>query len=161
MRLSVRPGGAVTLTVPHFVGVSTIEKFLAAHTEWIERATQKMRRLVPLPHGRKEYVARREVARLLVHERLAHWNSLYHFKHGRVAIKNTKTLWGSCSRKGNLNFSYALVHVPRELADYVIVHELCHLQEHNHSSRFWELVARAQPDYLRLRRSLRTYLLHK
>lgn len=160
MRLSVRPGGAVFLTVPHSISDASIEKFLTQHTEWIERARAKMARLKPLPaSGKREYKARRIASRHFVHTRVTHWNSFYNFKYGRIAIKNTKTLWGSCSKKGNLNFSYALIHLPRELADYVIVHELCHLQEHNHSPRFWELVAHTQPNYLCLRRDLRTYVL--
>lgn len=159
MRLVVRPGGAVVLTVPEQFSVSTIELFLAKHSAWIEKSVHRMRQLVPLPSGRKEYMANREAARALVHERLEYWNSFYKFHYSRVAIKNTKSLWGSCSRKGNLNFSYKLLFLPRELVDYVIVHELCHLREHNHGKGFWRLVAQTQPDYLRLRRLLRTYVL--
>jgi predicted metal-dependent hydrolase len=149
----------VVLTVPHSFSVATIEEFLAKHTEWIERSVQRMRRVVPLPGGKVEYRARRAAARVFILERLAHWNSFYNFHFGRVAIKNTKSLWGSCSAKGNLNFSYKLVLLPRELADYVIVHELCHLKEHNHSARFWALVEKALPDYDRQRCALRRYML--
>lgn len=159
VRLSVRPGGEVVLTAPHAFSVQTIEQFLAKHSQWIERSVRRMRHLKQLPSGKKEYRARREAARSFVRERLSHWNSFYNFRFGRVAIKDTKSLWGSCSRKGNLNFSYKLLFLPRELADYVIVHELCHLQEHNHSNAFWQLVAKEQPDYQRLRRELRTYVL--
>jgi len=160
MRLAVRAGGEVVLTVPQSFSVRTIEQFLAKHVGWIERSVLKMQRLKPLPvYGRREYLARRSAARALVHERLAHWNSLYQFAYSRVSIKNTRSLWGSCSRKGNLNFSYALVHLPRHLVDYVIVHELCHLKEPNHAHTFWNLVARSQPEYRRLRRELRTYIL--
>lgn len=159
MRLTVRPGGEVLLTAPHSFSVATIENFLARHSQWIEKSVARMRHLKTLPSGKKEYGARREAARAFVHDRLTYWNSFYDFRYGRVAIKDTKSLWGSCSRKGNLNFSYKLIFVPRELADYVIVHELCHLAEHNHSRAFWQLVQKAQPDYLRLRRELRTYVL--
>ena len=159
MRLMVRPGGAVVLTVPERFSAATIELFLARHTEWIERSVQRMGALKPLPSGKKEYTRHREAARVFVRERLVYWNSIYRFQYQRVAIKNTRSLWGSCSRKGNLNFSYKLLFLPREVADYVIVHELCHLKEHNHGRGFWRLVAETQPDYLRLRRELRTYVL--
>lgn len=159
MRLLVRPGGAVVLTVPDRFSAVTIEHFLARHSEWIERSVQRMGALKPLPRGKKEYALHREAARAFVHERLQYWNRFYRCTFRRVAIKNTKTLWGSCSRKGNLNFSYKLLFLPRELADYVIVHELCHLREHNHGKGFWRLVAETQPDYIRLRRELRTYVL--
>lgn len=159
MRLTVRPGGVVVLTAPERFSSDTIERFIARQADWIKRSVRKMQHLKPLPGGRREYVARREAARTLVHERLMYWNSFYKFSYGRVAIKDTKSLWGSCSRKGNLNFSYKLTYLPRELADYVIVHELCHLAEHNHGPRFWALVHRTQPDYVRLRKELRRYVL--
>jgi predicted metal-dependent hydrolase len=66
---------------------------------------------------------------------------------GRVAIREQKSRWGSCSRKGNLNFNWKLVMAPPEALDYVVVHELCHLHEFNHSPRFWGLVAAQMPDY--------------
>ena len=161
MRLQVRPGGTVILTVPHQMAHSTIEKFLAQHAEWIHTANERMRDYKALPvSGRRDYLKHKEAARKFIHERLAHWSSFYPFSYGRVAIKNTKRVWGSCSRKGNLNFSYALLFLPRELADYVIVHELCHLKEHNHSARFWSLVAEALPNYRLLRHELRRYLPH-
>ena len=159
MRLTVQAGGTVVLTVPHRIPERMIERFLSQHTEWIKRGVARMRDFKPLPvSGRRSYLRHKEEARALVTERVAYWNQFYTFPFGRIAIKDTKRLWGSCSRKGNLNFSYALLFLPRELADYVIVHELCHLQEHNHSNAFWALVAKAQPEYLRLRRELRRYL---
>ena len=159
MRLSVQAGGTVVLTVPHRIDVTTIEKFLAQHTEWIERASEKMRHFKSLPvSGRRDYLKHKEAARKFIAARVAHWNQLYQFPHGRIAIKNTKRLWGSCSRKGNLNFSYALPFLPHELADYVVVHELCHLREHNHSRAFWSLVARALPNHKALRVELRRYV---
>jgi hypothetical protein len=159
MRLTVRPGGTVILIAPEAFSARTIETFLAKHANWLDRSVAKMRYLKPLPGGRREYEARREAARAFVHERLAFWNSFYRFRFGRIAIKDTSSLWGSCSRKGNLNFSYKLIYLPRGLADYVIVHELCHLAEHNHSPAFWALVKKTQPNTTRLRKELRTYVL--
>ena len=160
VRLSVHPGGSLVVSVPHRTDVSTIEKFLAKHTEWIDRAREKMRHFTSLPiSGRRDYVRHREAARTFIHEHVAYWNQCYAFSYGRIAIKNSKRVWGSCSRKGNLNFSYALLFLPRELADYVIVHELCHLKEHNHSPAFWALVAHIFPQYRELRRALRTYII--
>lgn len=91
----------------------------------------------------------------IVHERLIFFNKVYGFKYGRVTIRNVKTRWGSCSKKGNLNFNYRIVFLPKELADYLVVHELCHLGEFNHSQKFWDLVAKAQPNYKKLRKELR------
>lgn len=160
MRLTVRPGGSLVLSAPERVSVIEIERFLTEHSVWIAKAQTRMQDRIALPaYGRREYRARRGAARAFVIERLTHWNALYGHTVGRIAIKNTRSLWGSCSQKGNLNFSYALIHLPQYLADYIIVHELCHLVEHNHSKSFWKLVARALPEYPLLRRELARYSL--
>ncbi|MDB5225166.1 MAG: putative metal-dependent hydrolase [Candidatus Adlerbacteria bacterium] len=103
----------------------------------------------------KHYAAHKEAARALVHTRLAHYNRYYNHTLRRVFIKNSKSRWGSCSSKGNLNFSYKLLFLPPEVADYVIVHELCHLREFNHGPHFWALVAQACPEHKALRQRLR------
>lgn len=95
----------------------------------------------------KHYVEHKEVARELVLARLEHFNQFYGYTYNRVAIRNQRRCWGSCSAKGNLNFSYKLLFLPPCLSDYVILHELCHLNELNHSKRFWDLVGEAMPDY--------------
>lgn len=84
---------------------------------------------------------------MMVHARLVHWNQFYGFEYNRVAIRNQKTCWGSCTAKKNLNFSYKLMYLPEHLMDYIIVHELCHLKELNHGKGFWSLVGEVLPDY--------------
>lgn len=105
----------------------------------------------------KHYTVHKEAARALVHARLTHFNQHYNLLYNRVAIRNQRRCWGSCTSLKNLNFSYRLLFLPPELADYVIVHELCHIQELNHSPRFWALVAETQPEYKALRRALQQY----
>jgi len=97
--------------------------------------------------NRGSYLEYRERARVLVHRRLEYFAGQYGFEFGRVAIRNQKSRWGSCSRAGNLNFNYKIVHLPEELVDYIVVHELCHLREHNHGPQFWKLVEAILPDY--------------
>ncbi len=104
---------------------------------------------------RRATTKKREVARIFVENRISYFNKLYNFKINRIAIKNTKTRWGSCSSKGNLNFNYKIIYLRPELADYLIVHELCHLGELNHSKRFWALVARAIPSYIKINKELK------
>jgi predicted metal-dependent hydrolase len=94
-----------------------------------------------------------------VHARLAYWRSVHPFEHGQVRIKNHRRAWGSCSSKKNLNFNWRLVALPPELADYVIVHELCHTVHLNHSRDFWDLVGRFIPHHLSLRNQLRRHSL--
>ncbi len=159
IRLRVHPGGSVVLTVPFRMAIQKAEEFVRSRTEWLRSAIARMAQVKQLPvSGRKDYLKHKEAARALVHERLLHWNQFYKFSYNRVAIKNTRRTWGSCSRKGNINFSYKLLFLPRELADYVVVHELCHLKHHNHGRGFWAEVARALPDYKKCRAELRTYL---
>lgn len=103
---------------------------------------------------RRDYLRYKEHARALVHARIAHYVALGEIAPKAVRIKNGRSRWGSCSAKGNLNFHYKLVLLPPHLAEYVIVHELCHLRELNHSPRFWAHVARHVPEHKRLRREL-------
>jgi len=77
------------------------------------------------------------------------------FKVGRISIRGQKTRWGSCSSKGNLSFNYNLLRYRKEVIDYVIIHELCHLKEMNHSDKFWKLVGDFCPDYKELRKELK------
>lgn len=95
----------------------------------------------------KHYVENKEEARKLVLARLMHFNQYYNFSWNRVAIRNQRRCWGSCSSQRNLNFSYKLLLLPPEICDYIIVHELCHLQEMNHGPKFWVLVAEQVPEY--------------
>lgn len=106
-------------------------------------------------HRKKVSSVDREAARALVHARLAHFNQFYQFQYNKVFIKNQRTRWGSCSSNRNLNFNYRIITLAPELQDYLIVHELCHLQEFNHSQAFWDLVALQVPNYQALRTQLR------
>ena len=67
--------------------------------------------------------------------------------YGRITVRDQKTRWGSCSQTGNLNFNFRLILAPSEVLDYVVVHELCHRRQMNHSTQFWQEVAQVLPDY--------------
>lgn len=112
------------------------------------------RRVYPR-RNRKAYLRHKEAARALVHARIPILNAAYGFKVGRIAIRDQKSRWGSCSSRGNLNFNYKIALLPPHLADYLIIHELCHLGEFNHSQKFWDLVGQTVPDYLKLSRELK------
>lgn len=102
------------------------------------------------------YLQNKEAARLLITQRLQYFNQLGEFTYHKVAIRDQKRCWGSCSSKGNLNFSYKLLFLPPCLCDYIIVHELCHLKVLNHSTDFWSVVATQMPDYASRMQLLRT-----
>ncbi|KND50216.1 MAG: putative metal-dependent hydrolase [Parcubacteria bacterium C7867-003] len=119
---------------------------------YFRRVRRRVRRK---PIGNKKYLEQKEDARKLVLERLEFWNRHYKFKYGRVSIRNQRSRWGSCSSKGNLNFNFRIVTLPPHLADYIIVHELCHLGQMNHSQKFWDLVGETLSNYEELMRELR------
>jgi len=157
VRLSISGERALTVTAPKATPFYFIEKVLQEKEEWILKTLKYFEGLpkpVSLGSGRKLYEKHKEEARQLVSLRLCHWNQFYGLSWGRVSIRDQKTRWGSCSKKGNLNFSYKLALLPEELSDYVIVHELCHLKEFNHSKNFWDLVARVIPDHKERRKAL-------
>ncbi len=133
-----------------------------------KRIRRYIRRRRPVSKASQaHYLEHKEATRALVAERLPQHIETYRalgieFKApGKIFIKNTRTRWGSCSSKGNLNFSYRLSLLPLHLADYIIIHELCHLREFNHSSRFWDLVALMVPEYDACREELKKFSLIK
>jgi len=97
----------------------------------------------------------RHRAKRLVLVRLAHFNRLYGFQWERISIRDQRSRWGSCSNRGTLSFNWRIATMPPEVADYVIVHELCHLGAFDHSASFWHLVRRALPDFHARRAALR------
>lgn len=164
-RIVVEPDGRVVVTKPKRLSMRELEKWVGEKQEWIEKARAYFKRrhggiaptALPRPRrGSKADKEARERARTLVTERLMHFNRLYGFSYGTLSIRNQKTRWGSCSAAGNLSFNYRIAFLPPALADYIIVHELCHTKEHNHSARFWAEVARAIPNHKELRKELRT-----
>jgi predicted metal-dependent hydrolase len=160
MRLAVHRDGSVVLTTPAWFGSRAGEGFVARHARWLMDKIAFFRGLPPVDpvalYSRREYLSYKEEARALVLSKIGQFHArlggaAYH----RVSIKDQKTCWGSCSRKGNLNFNYKLLFLPSHLQDYVVVHELAHLTELSHSRRFWALVAEVLPDWRARRRELR------
>ena len=95
----------------------------------------------------REFCRLKKRASIVISERVAHFAPLVGVDYGRITIRSQKTRWGSCSSKGDLNFNCLLLLAPPEVLDYVVVHELCHRKQMNHSPRFWAEVARIIPDY--------------
>lgn len=118
------------------------------------RQVHKRTKRVTTPRRRSAYLKHKEMARKIVHDRIAHFAPLYGLTVGRIAIRDQRSRWGSCSRKGNLNFNYRIALLSPHLVDYIIVHELCHLKEFNHSKHFWDQVARTIPDHVSCRKEL-------
>lgn len=95
----------------------------------------------------KHYLEHKEAARELVLARLMYFNQHYNLAWNRIAIRNQRRCWGSCTSLKNLNFNYKLFLLPPHLCDYIIVHELCHLKHLHHKQDFWHLVGEQIPEY--------------
>ena len=104
---------------------------------------------IPVPAPLPSFIGQigRAQAGVIIRDRVRQLGSALGLGYGRVFIKDQKTVWASCSGKKNLNFNWRLAAAPPEILDYVVIHELCHLREMNHSRRFWDLVGGHCPDY--------------
>lgn len=150
LRLAVRADAAIVITAPRIYPLFLIQNYIKQKWEWIKEAVvrQKSRQgILSLRHSPEQVEQYKKITLDLVKERLAFFNQQYGWQYGRISVRNQNSRWASCSSKKNLNFNYRLCLLPADLADYIIVHELCHLTEMNHSARFWALLARAVPDY--------------
>ena len=136
-----------------------IERFLLQKSEWILKKMNHREGHPPIANDTKRskahFLKHKQTALELAQKKVVSFNQFYQFTFKKITIKNQKTRWGSCSRKGNLNFNYKIFFLPLPLAEYIITHELCHLKEMNHSGRFWRLVGQTVPDYANLRKKLR------
>ena len=125
----------------------------------VRRRTVRRRVRKATARSKDEHKLLGPIARALVAERLLHFNHHYGYIYGKVFIRNTRTRWGSCSSRGNLGFNYRIAKLPPALQSYIVVHELCHLKEFNHSPAFWRLVEETIPSWKARRSELRKYRL--
>lgn len=161
LRVAIYCDASVVVTVPIDFGEYKIEKFLKEKANWVLNKLDYFLRLgktTRIGGGQREYKKYREQAREFTRMKVEKINRIYGFSFEKIFIKNHKTRWGSCSKKGNLNFNYKIIFLPERLAEYIVAHELCHLQEFNHSRDFWNLLARAIPDCRECRKELKRTL---
>ena len=152
MGLEIKPDGTVLLRLPKRVSDREAMDFLRSRETWLRRHLETVRqREAELEHiaplTEEERTALTKAAKTHLSERCAYFAPLVGVDYGRVTIRAQKTRWGSCSAKGNLNFNCLLMLAPPEVQDYVVVHELCHRKQMNHSPAFWAEVARVLPGY--------------
>ena len=146
--VQIAPSGEVLVRCPRRMSNADIRRFVESKSGWIAAA-----RLPVFTDEQLQVLARQ--ARQTIPERVAHFAPLVGVTYGRITIRSQHTLWGSCSSKGNLNFNCLLMLTPPEVLDYVVVHELCHRKEMNHSAHFWAEVEHVLPDYEIQRKWLR------
>lgn len=148
------------MTAPSGCAYGTILRFMRGQQDWVARAVERMAHLTPPPsraEARRAYALNKEAARRFAYAAIARFAPFYGLTVHAVSIRDQKTRWGSCSRDGRVSFNYRLALLPERLAEYIVVHELCHLLEFNHSPRFWALVARVAPEHKLLRKTLRLH----
>lgn len=160
MRLAVYCDGSVVITSPFGVQQSIVEKFVSDKKQWVWdkiRFFKSVDSKAIRTFSHKDYLENKDNALVLVNERFRFYNKVYGFSFNKIYIKNQKTRWGSCSCKQNLNLNYKIVFLSQKHQDYIIVHEICHLKEFNHSRKFWALVEKALPNYLEIKKELRSH----
>lgn len=160
--LEVKPDLTVTIRVPRYMPEREIRRFLREKETWIKKHVEQQRQrneryeaqgCKPLTNTELNELAEKAVA--YIPQRVAYFAGQMGVTYGRITIRNQKTRWGSCSSKGNLNFNCLLMLTPPQVIDYVVVHELCHRKEMNHSKAFWNEVEQVLPDYKESREWLR------
>ncbi len=160
--VTVRYTGEVCVSASPLVPMMLIERFVTKRADWIRKKQAHFAEnpvsafsLLLRKRDHREFKARKDEALTILTKRLEYFNKAYGFTYGRISIRDQHSRWGSCSAKGNINFNYKLILLPDVLRDYVVVHELCHLGELNHSRRFWALVERTVPEYKKLQKRLK------
>lgn len=158
VRLSIAVDGSLIVTAPKSYPQFLIQTLILNKQTWIKTSIAK--RLARPSIFREHYTPAqikqyKIVTKKLFLARLEHFNKFYNFQYHKVTVRSASTRWGSCSKQGNLNFNYRLCLLEPKLLDYIVVHELCHLKEFNHSKAFWQLVAKKFPDYKNLRQQLK------
>ena len=149
--------GQVIVRTPYGITKRQVEEFLDEKKDWILQTRQRVekRKTEQIPISEEVRREGIEQAKRIFPERTAYFAKRMGVDYGRITIREQKTRWGSCSSKGNLNFNWKLVLLDPELLDYVVVHELAHRREMNHSKNFWKIVEAELPDYWERRARLK------
>ena len=168
LSLEIRENGSIVVRAPKRCPQSVIEDFLSEKQNWIiEKIAKQKERKVQSEKVRtlteNERELYRDQAKSIFEQKVAYYSRLMNVTYGRISIRDQKTRWGSCSAEGNLNFNWRLILAPAGVLDYVVIHELAHRKEMNHSARFWDVVESYMPEYRKYREWLKENgnVLHK
>ena len=153
LAVQIRADGTVIARTPLRMPKDRILCFLSEKASWIRmqqgrmQEREKMRQQARIHLDAAQEKELRERAKSVLAQRTAYFARQIGVTYGRITVRDQKTRWGSCSQTGNLNFNFRLILAPLEVLDYVVVHELCHRRQMNHSAQFWQEVAQVLPDY--------------
>lgn len=159
LALQITREGSLVIRAPIHTNKDYIQKFILQKKDWIEKTIQKV-----LHHKskqtdftisvdqKKEY---KKLSREVLVDRLVHWSRVMNLQYTSFRLSSAKTRWGSCSGKNSINLNWRLVMTPAEVIDYVVIHELAHIKQKNHSVKFWEIVQTYDPLWKQRRKWLR------
>ena len=161
LALELKPEGLI-VRAPHGVSMDQIEQFVSSHESWIRSHQEKLEKAMSTLSSAdrlsmEDIRSLAEQAMKTIPERVAYYAPRIGVTYGKITIRNQRSRWGSCSAKGNLNFNCLLMLAPPGVVDSVVVHELCHRKEMNHSKKFYEEVLRVFPDYWKWHRWLKDH----
>ena len=145
LSIQITPAGEVILRCPNRLAKREAKAFLESKRQWIEKHLAAREPVIPLTPDELDWLV--DAAKEDLPQRVSRLAAQLGVSWGRVTIRSQHTRWGSCSAAGNLNFNCLLMLCPEEVRDYVVIHELCHRKQMNHSPKFWAEVARILPDY--------------
>lgn len=144
----------IVVFVPLYVSDNEIERMVISKSKWIDEHMLKVQSAID-ERSKLEKITFEQIKELAdqaveyIPKRVKYYAEKENFVYNKITIKNLVSRWGSCSTKGNLNFNCLLMLTPDYVIDYIVVHELCHLREMNHSEKFWAEVEKIMPDYQR------------
>ena len=154
--------GTILVKAPYFCREAEIGAVLESKKDWILKTREKVIEQKQLADAAghlsaEEIRALADQALQVIPDKVRYYAEKIGVTYGRITIRCQKTRWGSCSREGNLNFNCLLMLAPEEVQDAIVVHELCHRKEMNHSDRFYAEVLRVCPDYHKWNRWLKEH----
>lgn len=151
LAVQIRADGSVVVRAPKRMAKYKIEAFLREKQDWIlthrKKALEAVEKKQENRLNDEEQKAAIQKAGRMLAEKTARYAREMGVTYGRITIREQKTRWGSCSSAGNLNYNWKLVRMPEKVMDYVVIHELAHRKEMNHSARFYQIVEQQMPDY--------------
>lgn len=155
--IQIKEDGRILVRSPYATSQKQVEDFLIQKRDWILKQQQRMSKIRPFVVTEEIRRQGIQLAKQCIPDVAKHFSEVMGVSYNRITIREQKTRWGSCSSKGNLNFNWKLVLLPVELLEYVVVHELAHRKEMNHSPAFWKIVGEILPDYRERKQKLRQY----
>ncbi len=158
--IQIKPDGKIYVRAPFDMTDSEVRDFVSEKTDWIKKTLRKFEDLEKrggnnIPLTQQQLNELKQKAFVYIEPKLKKYAALLGVEPAKLTVRNQKTCWGSCSKNGNISINCFVMLMPEEVIEYIIVHELCHLKEMNHSKKFWLEVEKIIPHYKNIRKWLK------